>query len=106
MEIQVKVFIAFIGIALAFILTGLALKGAGVSIQDGMAQKGADEFLLQMGMKGTAICAGYDSDGDGYVSCPYRVEGDNEIHALECAGSLTLNHGCRVPKATLGKGVR
>lgn len=61
-----------------------------------LAQAEADKFLR--GVDAKAMCVGIDSDGDGYVSCPY-VTKDGTTHPLECAGSMTINSGCRPPKA-------
>lgn len=44
-------------------------------------------------------CNGHDSDGDGYVSCTYMVNG--EPHTVECAGAFNMQHGCRTPKPVL-----
>lgn len=44
-------------------------------------------------------CNNHDSDGDGYVSCTYTVDG--EARTVECAGSWTMQSGCRAPKPVL-----
>ena len=64
------------------------------------AQKNAETFLKEMGVEGVAVCAGVDSDGDGYVSCPYWIKGKDQILPLECA-TIGFNSGCRVPKMAL-----
>ena len=53
---------------------------------------------LHMGYDGMT-CNGHDSDGDGYVSCTYMVDG--EPHTVECAGAFNMQHGCRTPKPML-----
>lgn len=63
------------------------------------AQSEADKFLQQMGIKGKAICAGTDTDGDGYISCPYVVEGKDGVQPLECGSGFINSEGCRPPKA-------
>jgi hypothetical protein len=68
-----------------------------------VAQREADAFIAEMGLKAKAGCADRDTDGDGYVSCPL-VFGDGRMEALECAGSLTINSGCRPPKAVVRSG--
>ncbi|MBI2483055.1 hypothetical protein HYV74_02635 [Candidatus Uhrbacteria bacterium] len=47
-------------------------------------------------------CMNVDSDGDGYVSCTARTankQGIEQTHALECAGAMTLQNGCRSQRA-------
>jgi len=41
-------------------------------------------------------CNNHDSDGDGYVSCSYMLNG--EPHTIECAASFNMQSGCRYPK--------
>jgi hypothetical protein len=68
------------------------------------AQKTADTWLRQMGIKGRAECAATDTDNDDYVSCTVvttDASGATRIEPLECAGSLTINSGCRAPKAVI-----
>ena len=65
-----------------------------------VAQQEADRFIREMGLKAKARCADTDSDRDGYVSCPMVFE-DGRIEALECAGSFTVNSGCRPPKTVV-----
>ena len=43
-----------------------------------------------------AQCNNHDGDGDGYVSCTYTI--DDAINTVECAGSWTMQSGCRTPK--------
>lgn len=43
-----------------------------------------------------ATCNNHDGDGDGYVSCTYTVDG--HPMTVECAGSWTMQSGCRTPK--------
>lgn len=94
-------------LGLAFIAGFLILLlGSTVSNISGrtqqLAQDEADHYLRKTGLAdnqgATAICVGVDSDGDGYVSCPY-VTKDGVTHPLECAGSMAINSGCRPPKA-------
>lgn len=63
------------------------------------AQTEANRFLSEMGIKGRAVCSRADTDGDGYISCPYVLEGKDELHPLECACGLIASEGCRPPKA-------
>lgn len=61
------------------------------------AQKQAEYFFQVAGIDAIAQCVNNDSDGDGYVSCPYTTK-DGVTHPLECAGPITTNTGCRMPK--------
>lgn len=74
-----------------------------------LAQGEADKYLEQTGLTKSqdakAVCVNVDSDGDGYVSCPY-VTKDGVTHPLECAGSMTVNTGCRPPKAVFTQPVQ
>lgn len=64
----------------------------------GDAQKNADQWAKSMGIAGPVVCAGQDSDGDGYVSCTFKD--DKGVQAIECStGRGACNAGgCRVPK--------
>lgn len=46
------------------------------------------------------VCNDADSDGDGYVSCTYKIEGEpvGTTHQVECAAAWNFQHGCREPK--------
>lgn len=63
-----------------------------------LAQAEAYKFLHNAGIDAQVQCAGIDSDGDGYISCPYFTR-DGTLHPLECAGAMTMNSSCRPPKA-------
>lgn len=70
----------------------------------GSAQKTVNAYIKQNKLDATATCATYDSDGDGYVSCTlvmHDPDGKTHLEAFECAGSYTLNDGCRIPKPTI-----
>lgn len=100
-KIGVGFLVVFIvGIFLVIIL-GSAVSNVSGRTHD-LAQAEADKYLnethLAQGQGAVAICVNVDSDGDGYVSCPY-VTKDGVTHPLECAGSMTINSGCRPPKA-------
>ena len=74
------------------------------------AQDEADRYLKTTHLAETqgavAVCVDTDSDGDGYVSCPY-VTKDGVTHPLECATglrtSMVINKGCRPPKAVMSQ---
>ena len=69
-----------------------------------VAQAEANRWIRMMGLTATAQCADRDTDHDGYVSCTLVVkdpDGRANVEPLECAGSYTINSGCRAPKAVV-----
>lgn len=96
--------IVVVGMLMIFGLFGVAMCGTTVNNVTGrshdLAQSAAGKYLRETGIKGKASCVNTDSDGDGYLSCSYVTE-DGNIHPLECAGAMTLNEGCRPPKAII-----
>ncbi len=65
------------------------------------AQKQAKAWAAEMQLEPKAIvCAGTDSDNDGYVSCTFNMP-DGKILSFECAGAMNMNEGCRKPKMNL-----
>lgn len=93
------VVLGFIGVFL------FAKCGADVSGHTRItAQTEANAWVRSMGLDAKATCADRDTDGDGYVSCTLVVteaDGRKHIEPLECAGALTINNGCRAPKAVI-----
>lgn len=91
-------------VAVMFALTiGRCAINVGGRSHD-IASAGAARWIREIGIDAKATCASIDSDNDGYVSCSMVVtspDGTKRIEALECADSLTLNSGCRVPKAVV-----
>lgn len=87
--------IAIVTVGSILTTCGRTLTGAAQE----KAQKESVSFLKTLGVNGKASCALSDSDGDGYISCPYVVDGDSTIHPLECASGLIMAEGCRPPKA-------
>lgn len=83
---------------LAFVFLGRFANDVSGRTHD-IAQAEADAYLKNFSINGVAQCVYSDSDGDGYVSCPYFIKGSDAPHPLECAGSMTINKGCRLPKA-------
>jgi hypothetical protein len=65
-----------------------------------VAQKAANQFVSSI-PGAAAHCVQVDSDGDGYISCPYTTP-DGNAHPLECAGGFNINNGCRIPKVIVG----
>lgn len=56
-------------------------------------------FLSSLGYKVVGVsCMNMDSDGDGYVSCTARVEGQQQPVAIECASAYSFKSGCRMQK--------
>jgi hypothetical protein len=97
--------VTLLAIAVVFLLSVFGTCLSDVSGRThALAQAGADGYLektnLASSQGAVAACVNTDSDGDGYVSCPY-VTKDGVTHPLECAGSMTINSGCRPPKAVL-----
>ncbi len=71
---------------------------------DGSAAQNAALFAADMGIKEPRInCVGWDSDGDGYVSC--TLSSGDRIIALDCARSYSLNSGCRLQKLNFNRSV-
>lgn len=86
-----------IPIAILVFLFGHAANNVTGRAHD-LARAEAYKFLRNAGIDAQVQCAGIDSDGDGYISCPYYTR-DGTLHPLECAGAMTMNSGCRPPKA-------
>ena len=104
---ELMVIVALVVIVGAAALFGFArLFGGAGGIDHDRAVRGAQEWARTMGVQPKAVnCVDYDTDGDGYVSCSISHEnksGDIKIIAVECAGSLSWNEGCRTPKPSLG----
>ena len=91
-------------------LAACPLLSGVTGIDQGAAQANAETWAGQSypDMKASANCVRQDTDGDGYVSCTVVVfkKGGDPMPPVqvECAGSLTLNAGCRVPKAVVRTG--
>lgn len=103
-----KVLVAVVALVFLGAIGGIvatSCRGLTGAAQD-TAQKEADAFLANMGIRGKAICARSDTDGDGYISCPYTAEGKEGIQPLECASGLIMAEGCRPPKAVFVGGQR
>jgi len=87
------------------IVAGILHAGSDVSGRTReIAQDEADRWIVFAGLDAKAQCADRDTDGDGYVSCTLVVsdpDGRKRIEAIECAGALTINKGCRAPKAVI-----
>lgn len=90
---------AVIGLIVLLIFGGVAIaKCSGSDHRTAETEFRSWAKALNIKYEG-ASCNNYDSDGDGYVSCTYAVNG--EPHTVECAGSWNMQHGCRTPKAVL-----
>lgn len=77
--------------------TGLDASGDTHAV----AQKAADTWIASARINARAICVYQDTDNDGYVSCPMVItdpQGDQHTEPFECAGTVTFNQGCRIPK--------
>jgi hypothetical protein len=87
-----------------FVLAVVVFGGIGYSkCSGGDHHSAAKEFNVwakSLDLKYDHVtCNGHDGDGDGYVSCTYTVDG--EINSIECAGSWSMQRGCRTPKAII-----
>lgn len=89
--IELLIVISIVGIIAALIITTC---GSG----SGSAQDEADSFIQRHNIDAQADCVGYDTDRDGYVSCPF-VYSDGGIKGMECS---YWGNGCREPKASMG----
>lgn len=92
------------GAALAMVAAaGVAATGCSSCVdQRATAEPQARAWATGLGLTVANVsCTDRDTDGDGYVSCTVATKndkGDVQLHAVECAGRLTWNDGCRVPK--------
>lgn len=79
--------------ALLLLLCGCNILGWHNEAAEQHAQDWADKVGVEL-----LDCGGSDNDGDGYVSCTFRV--NDSIETFECAGWtwLTPHDGCRAPK--------
>lgn len=59
-------------------------------------------WMNGLGIEGKATCDGFDTDGDGYVSCAIRDAKIGRIIAVECTGVVTFEKVCRIPKSGMG----
>lgn len=92
--------LTIVAVVMGPILVLGALKAeAGCSGADAKeAQKNATRYLQDLGIKGPMVCQRVDTDGDGYISCTVKDEVTGQLMAFECSGSISWNHGCRLPK--------
>jgi hypothetical protein len=62
------------------------------------AKASARSYARDLGYTAVGVsCTGTDSDGDGYVACSVRVEGQDAPIALECShGDFTFTEGCKL----------
>lgn len=88
----------------AAIALGFGGRACSYACDQRSAEGDLHEYLAKMFPDKTVLgasCVRMDSDGDGYVSCSARVKGSEtnateETLALECAGSFTMQSGCRL----------
>lgn len=96
-ELVAIVFGLFVVIVLLF-KCGADVSGASHQTAEKEARKYAEELSIHV--QGVT-CAGLDSDGDGYVSCTISTA-EGKLIGVECAGAMTINSGCRIPKLRAG----
>lgn len=99
MKVYHLIILAAVGVTVAGLIFGVSSCRNMTGSAQTAAQTEANRFLAEMGIKGRAVCSRADTDGDGYISCPYVIEGKPELHPLECACGLIASEGCRPPKA-------
>lgn len=91
-----------VAIAIALFMTPGCHLAGNTGPSKAEAEKQAKRWAKEMGINVKKIsCNGSDSDGDGYVSCSFNVDG--VVATYECAGAYNLNNGCRVPKVHVGR---
>jgi len=105
--IELIVTVAIVGIVAAMVF-GVFIQGcARGEGQRQAAHEAAVKWATGMGIEYSGIsCASQDSDGDGYVSCTIAQkskDGTIKTTPIECAGTWTLNEGCRMPKAVFNR---
>jgi len=94
--IELMIVIAIIGIMVSVIAA--AVGGNWTGRHKESAQENANEFISSMELKVDKVqCNGTDSDGDGYVSCMFKMQ-DGSMKQFECAGWTWNGEGCRIPK--------
>lgn len=93
-EVVISLIVVLAMVAFAVVKCGANVSGA--SHQD--AERSAREYAKALNIEYDGlVCAGIDSDGDGYVSCTISKK-DGHLLGIECAGAMTINSGCRIPK--------
>lgn len=92
-------------VAIIAILGGIAFKACNGNFghrDQNEATSNANRFIQEMGMEVERVsCVGVDSDGDGYVSCTFKMK-DGTMQPYECAGWSWSGEGCKVPVAKVG----
>lgn len=117
--------VAAVAGATLLILGGLTVLGRGCIPVGGPTEREALEWAHKMNLKPIGVdCTSFDTDGDGYVSCTLAlpgaasstgrdvgpgggdtgIPGGIDLQPVECAHPISLNSGCRVPKAVIRQG--
>ena len=100
--IEVMIVVAIIGIigAIVFGAVGGNFNGKNQS----SANENASRFIKNMELDVAKVqCNGTDSDGDGYVSCMFKMT-NGTMQQFECAGWSWNGEGCRIPKMSINTG--
>lgn len=96
--IELMIVTAIIGIILAVIF---GVVGGSCGHDQSSANENAAKFIHNMELDVAKVqCNGTDSDGDGYVSCMFKMK-SGEMKQFECAGWTWNGEGCRIPKMSL-----
>lgn len=98
--IELMIAIAIIGVLVIMVMTTVVRCSSSHASADQEAKKWAEGMGYTI--KGLS-CVDYDSDGDGYVSCTVNVDQSTTPIAIECAGKLSWNNGCRMQKPAVGR---
>ena len=92
---------AFIGIGVIALGASFTLAGCGMMYNKPEAEQNAKLFVSELELDVDKVfCNGSDSDGDGYVSCTFKMK-DGTTRQYECVGWSMFNEGCREPKMSV-----
>jgi hypothetical protein len=90
------------GSILFFCVAALVALVVAVRPAGDAAAREARAFAEQTGIEGArAVCADYDTDGDGYVSCTLAYDapgGGKAILPVECPGRWSFGSTCRAQR--------
>ena len=91
--------IATIIVFVLFIVGALCMKC--VPYNQRSAENELDSFIKEWNIDaGKRSCQFSDSDGNGYNTCQYYDNKNQELVEVECAAQFNLNHGCKTIKNT------
>lgn len=98
----VEVLIVLSVVAIIAII-GMLFLGGAMGWNKESAEKNAQVFISGLELDVDKLqCNGNDSDGDGYVSCTFKMK-DGSTRQYECVGWSWFNEGCREPKMAINR---